>query len=105
VYDEFTYGLRDAHAIRDFLRYAYENWAKPEPTYVLLVGDGHYDLRDYKQSGLRNYIPPYLAVVDPWLGETAADNRYVSVSGEDILPDICCSGVCQPTASTRLRPW
>jgi len=26
--------------------------------------------------------------VDPWVGETATDNHYVSVSGDDILPDM-----------------
>jgi hypothetical protein len=27
-------------------------------------------------------------MVDPWWGETAADNRYAAVSGEDNLPDV-----------------
>jgi hypothetical protein len=35
-----------------------------------------------------NYIPPYLDEVDPWVGENVTDNRYVSVSGSDILPDM-----------------
>ncbi len=26
--------------------------------------------------------------VDPWVGETTKDNHYVSVSGDDILPDM-----------------
>jgi hypothetical protein len=39
-------------------------------------------------TGEPNFIPPYLADVDPWLGEVPADNRYVCVSGDDILPDM-----------------
>ena len=35
-----------------------------------------------------NYIPPFLGEFDPWIGETAADNRYVTVSGGDTLPDM-----------------
>ncbi len=35
-----------------------------------------------------NFIPPYMDDVDPWIGETATDNRYASVSGGDILPDM-----------------
>ena len=35
-----------------------------------------------------SYIPPYLAPVDPWIGETAADNRYVTLVGADTLPDM-----------------
>ncbi len=88
VYDEFSYGLAVPQAIRDFLRFAYEYWEKPAPQYVLLLGDGTYDPKNYVDRGVVNYIPPYLAFVDPWMGETATDNWYVAVSGEDILPDL-----------------
>ncbi len=86
VYDEFAGGRVTPQAIRDLLAYAYANWSKP-PTYVLLVGDGHYDPKDYLGYGLPNLIPPYLANVDPWVGEVAADNRYVAVVGDDPLAD------------------
>ncbi len=88
IYDEFSGGRRDPRAIRSFLAYTYAHWTPPAPTYVLLVGDGHYDFKDYLQSGLPNRIPPYLAYVDPWIGETAADNRYVSLVGNDVLADM-----------------
>ena len=88
IYDEFSGGRRDPHAIRSFLAYAYAHWVPPAPTYVLLVGDGHYDFKDYLGNGLPNLIPPYLAYVDPWMGETAADNRYVSLVGNDVLADM-----------------
>ena len=88
IYDEFSYGIFDPHAIRDFLSYAYHNWMAPAPSYVLLVGDGNYDFKNNEGSGEPNYIPPYLVYADDWWGETAADNRYVCVSGDDILPDM-----------------
>jgi uncharacterized repeat protein (TIGR01451 family) len=88
VYDEFSYGIFDPTAIHDFLAYAYAHWTPPAPSYVLLVGDGHFDFKDNYGRGEANYIPPYLADVDPWLGEVAADNRYVCVSGGDNLPDM-----------------
>jgi len=75
-------------AIKAFLSYAYQNWVAPAPAYVLLVGDGNYDYKDVYGSGEPNYLPPYLADVDPWFGETATDNWFVSVSGSDILPDM-----------------
>ncbi len=57
--------------------------------YVLLVGDGHYDFTGASGTSLPNLIPPYLIDVDPFLGETAADNRYVSVDGpSDYLPEM-----------------
>ena len=88
VYDEFNGGVYDAEAIHDFLAYTYDNWVSPRPQFVLLMGDGHYDFFDYQAFGQPNYIPPYLADVDPKKGETAADNRFVAVSGGDILPDM-----------------
>ena len=88
VYDEFNYGVFDPEAIHDFLAYAYTSWVAPAPSYVLLVGDGSLDFKDNLGTGELNYIPPYLANVDPFWDETATDNRYVTVSGDDILPDM-----------------
>jgi hypothetical protein len=88
VYDDFNGGVFDPHAIQTFLAYTYAHWIAPAPAYVLLVGDGHYDFKDNYGSSGTNYIPPYLGDFDPWIGETAADNRYVTVSGSDILPDM-----------------
>jgi hypothetical protein len=88
VYDEFSSGVFDPGAIRDFLAYAYTNWKPHAPSYVLLVGDGNYDFRNYLGYGEPNYVPPFLDDVDPWIGETATDNRYVMLSGDDVLPDM-----------------
>ncbi|HYF63874.1 MAG TPA: C25 family cysteine peptidase, partial [Herpetosiphonaceae bacterium] len=92
IYDQFGDGRVDPAAIRAFLAYAYANWLAPAPSYVLLVGDGTYDPHDYEGNTgngfAPNYIPPYLAYVDPWLGETAADNRYVTLAGNDALPEM-----------------
>lgn len=88
IYNEFNHGIVDAEAIRSFISHAYHNWTRPAPAYVLLVGDGNFDPNNYMGRGEVSYIPPYLADVDPWLGETAADNRYVAVHGDDIFPDL-----------------
>ncbi|MGQ9768289.1 MAG: C25 family cysteine peptidase [Anaerolineae bacterium] len=91
IYDEISYGFVGPEAIRTFLSYAYANWKEGEapPRYVLLVGGGHYDFRGVSGTTLPNLIPPYLIHIDPWIGETAADNRYVSVdSPDDYLPDM-----------------
>ncbi len=96
IYDEFGYGLSIPHAIRDFLRYAFNNWTPPAPAYVVLLGDGTYDPKDHIGQGVVNYITPYLGFVDVWLGgstigrlgETATDNWYVAIAGDDILPDM-----------------
>lgn len=46
VYDEFSNGLEDPHAIQSFLTYAYQQWAAPAPRFVLLVGDASWDARN-----------------------------------------------------------
>lgn len=99
IYDEFSGGIFDPQAIHDFLSYAYSNWAGPAPTYVLLVGDGNYDFKNYLGLNEPNYIPPYLANVDPWIGEVPADNRYVTVAGNDILPDMAIGRLPVKTAA------
>jgi hypothetical protein len=100
VYEEFGSGSdRDgATAIAAFLAYAYANWQPPAPTYVLLLGDSTFDSRGYcaepgacpeiTATGAPSYMPPLLAPVDPWMGETAADNRYVALDPQSNLPNL-----------------
>ncbi len=71
VYDQFGYGQMSAEAIRDFLAYTYQYWAKPAPVNVVLVGDGTYDMRHYLPTSAPTYLPPYLEMADPDIGETA----------------------------------
>jgi hypothetical protein len=59
IYNQFSYGLYDPTAIRDFLKYAYENWQEPAPSIVFLFGDGHYDYRNNLGYNAKNYVPPY----------------------------------------------
>lgn len=87
LYDAYGDGRPEPEAIRAFIADAYASW-NPRPTYVLLVGDGSFDPRRYRSDSPATFIPPYLADVDPWAGETAADNRYACVDGDDSLPDL-----------------
>jgi hypothetical protein len=87
IYDEFNHGRADPEAIRAFLQYAYAQWSL-RPSYVLLFGDGSYDFLNHTGYGAAQMVPPYLAMVDRTMGETATDNRYAAVHGDDILPDM-----------------
>ncbi|MFK7802712.1 MAG: C25 family cysteine peptidase, partial [Anaerolineae bacterium] len=82
IYDQFGRGEPNPAAIQAYLKNAWTNWS-PQPEMVLLVGDGHYDPRQNFDGSLEIQIPPLLADVDPWLGETAADNRFVTFDGPD----------------------
>ncbi|HUW08929.1 MAG TPA: C25 family cysteine peptidase, partial [Anaerolineae bacterium] len=88
IYDQFNGGLMSAESIHDFLAYAYANWQSPAPAFVVLVGDGVTDMRRYIGSSATTYIPPYLYLADPILGETAAENRFVLFDGDDLIPDM-----------------
>jgi len=99
IFNEFSNGIFDPQAIHDFLAYTYEYWRQPAPLYVLLVGDGNYDPRNYKGFGEPNFIPPYLTQYDYFLGESAADNRYVTVHGDDLLPDMLIGRLPVKTAA------
>ena len=91
IYDAFD-GRPTSDAIHAYLQNAYTTW-NPRPAYVLLVGDGTFDPKHYRPDSKETILPPYLADVDPWMGETAADNRYALLDGGaqgsgDILPDL-----------------
>ncbi|MEA3337534.1 MAG: C25 family cysteine peptidase [Chloroflexota bacterium] len=102
IYDELSFGRANPQAIRDFLTYAYWNWNQNEDPvgYLLLVGDTTLDLRYATDPALHNLIPPYLAHVDPLLGEAPADSRFVSVDGpDDYMPDMAIGRIPANSAS------
>jgi Peptidase family C25/Propeptide_C25/FlgD Ig-like domain len=57
IFNEFACGLPDVSGIRDFIKYAYDNW-QIKPEYVLFFGDGDYDYKDI-QGFHTNFLPPY----------------------------------------------
>lgn len=73
IYAQFAGGMTDLVAIRNFLKYAYENWPSPSPAFCLLGGDGTYDFMNYTGAGKANYVPPF--VVDS--ETTVSDENYV----------------------------
>ncbi len=82
IYDEFNHGILNPNAIREFLKYAYYNWQPPAPTYVLLVGDTHIDIKNKI-----NFVPT-IRVQIPGFGSSASDHQFVTFRGEDHFPDM-----------------
>ena len=80
IYDEFNHGISNPYALRDFLKYAYENWQPPAPTYVLLLGD----------TSPREKISfvPTIHVQIPGYGSSASDYQFVTFRGADSFPDM-----------------
>jgi hypothetical protein len=92
LYNQFNEGIFHPQAIKRFLSYAYANWQPPAPAYVLLIGDGHWN---FLGGGAATYgapgpifIPPNLAWVDPWQGETDSTNQLATIVGTDSLADL-----------------
>jgi hypothetical protein len=86
IYDGWSGGQVSPQAIRAFLRYAAADEGGA-PIAVTLIGDGTSDPWNYTRQNNINFMPPYLANVDPWLGETACDVCYAQLDGEDALDD------------------
>jgi hypothetical protein len=81
IYDAFNFGLPDAEALRDFLRFAYET-GKPSPAYILLFGDATWDPKNNLVNSInKNYVPT--------LGNPVSDALLVCFDGaDDVLPEI-----------------
>ena len=88
IYNEFSGGLLDPVSIRDFLKYAYDNWTR-KPSYVCFLGDGGFDYKNHLGPG-GNYIPPY-EYSDPNINQVngyVTDDFFVQIEGNDPVPDI-----------------
>lgn len=83
IYDEFSYGVRSALAIRSFLQYAKLNWQLP-PNYVLLMGDATFDPRNYLGLGDFNFVPTKLV-----------DTTYTETGSDDALSDFNNDGLTE----------
>jgi hypothetical protein len=75
VYDEFSYGAHSAQAVKDLLAWARKAWPRA-PRFVLLVGDGSLDPRNYLGFGNADFVPAKLlgaslleTVSDHWLAD------------------------------------
>lgn len=87
IYNEFSWGLVDVTAMRDFIKFAYENW-NPSPKYVLLCGDGDYDYLNIKADADLNWLPPYQTTELNENSNRTSDDWFVTVSGYDSNPDL-----------------
>ncbi len=83
IMDEFNYGISSPEAIKAFLSYAYHSWKK-SPRYVVLIGKGSYDYKDYLGFD-DNIVPP--AMVGTPQGLFPSDNYFADMNG-DHIPDM-----------------
>lgn len=83
IYDEFSYGVHTAQAIKDFLSLAATRWTRA-PRYVLLVGDASLDPHNYLGAGDWDLVPTKLV-----------DTVYMETASDDWLTDFDNNGVAE----------
>ncbi len=83
VFDVFGFGRRSSYALKDFLKWAYQNWPL---RFVLFVGDGCF-MRKTMQGDTLDIIPVHYRQTLNY-GATASDHWYSLVDGQDEIPDI-----------------
>lgn len=102
IYNEFSYGIADAAAIKQFIGYAFHHW-KVRPRYILLAGSGSYNPRYHNEPHsplMSDIIPVHLG---PGNGVWCAlDGWYAAVNDSDASPDIAI-GRLPVVSATELR--
>ena len=90
VYDQFSFGVTEPQAIRDFIAWSLAQWS-PAPTFVVLVGDASFDYKNnFQHASPRSILPTYMGskVSAPELTYFSMDNKFAAVLGSDDIPDI-----------------
>ena len=91
LYNQFNDGVYNPIAIKRFLAYAYATWPAPAPQYAVLIGDGHWNFKNFspdRYPGAAISMPPMLAWVDPHQGEVDSTNLLATIVGDDPIPDL-----------------
>ncbi|MCI5179491.1 MAG: hypothetical protein D3911_09290, partial [Candidatus Electrothrix sp. AW3_4] len=83
VQDEFSQSLAAPEAVRNFLTYISTSWTQM-PNYVVLIGDGSYDYKNYLEYGYPQVPTELVATPD---GFFPSDNALADVSGNDGIPE------------------
>lgn len=90
IYNEFSCGSQDVSALRDFIKYAYDNW-QTKPEYFLLMGKGTIDYKNVEGFG-DNYIVTWQTEESLKLifgsDSYTTDDFFARVDGEDSIPDL-----------------
>ncbi len=87
IYNEFSGGLVDMRAVRDYFRFVYDKAPSDDQRlrYALLYGDGHFNYRGLGGDAisLTNWIPPYATVDSFTPDRTYTSDDYFGLLDED----------------------
>jgi len=98
IYDIFNFGIKSPLAIKEFLKYAYNNWdSSKKLKFVMLVGDASFDPKE--RTAKSSDLVPVLMYTTSSYGASPADLQYALISGDDLIPDISIGRI--PATSTE----
>ncbi|MCB0392400.1 MAG: hypothetical protein KDD58_14005, partial [Bdellovibrionales bacterium] len=86
IYAEFGNGYHTKQAIKDFFKFAFENWQSPKPKYIVFLGDGRYDINNHLGFGHTDFLTPIAMRTSDFL-DFASDDWFVTFNHER-MPDI-----------------
>lgn len=88
IYTEFSNGKESPQAIKDFLKYAFDNWTGRKLSYVTIIGDASWDpTKKLTTSKSNNWVPVYgWPTTDVWYSLLDNSNDYVSDIGIGRIP-------------------
>jgi Peptidase family C25 len=83
VYDEFNFGEKSPLAIKEFMRYAVNNWHLP-PRYLLLAGDSSSDPKRYLSTSTEDFMPSFMADTIYFPMEASSDDSFTDFNNDNI---------------------
>ena len=104
IYNEFSSGMQDVSAIRDFLKFQYDK-QDSQFKYLLLFGDGSFDPKN-RIANNTNYIPTYQSVNSTHPTDSYVTDDYFGLLDDDeglFNNDLVDIGIGRFPASTTLE--
>jgi len=92
IYDLFNYGVKSPLAIKEFIKYALNNWNQTSPLhYVVFVGKASYDYKG-KIKKDADLVPTFMYQTEKY-GSSSSDYWYSILDEDDYIPDVCVARI------------
>ncbi len=104
IFNQYGYGYPVPGSMKAYMQNAYDNWSV-QPEYLLLVGDTtqNPDQRPCTTCSskwiqtLISYVPTDLVFVDRSQGLVPSDHTFVTLEGDDLIPDVAVGRIAART--------
>jgi len=97
IYNEFSGGVPDVSAIRDYLKYAYTSWT-PQPRFVLFFGGASYDYKGILGSKSA-YVPTWQTPESRHDVNSYATDDFFTAFGSGMVPSLVSGRISSRTVA------